>query len=74
MIQDYRLRGMENANTFGIEYLPHHFKELAMQTPVIRIALRYSSISNPVSRLSNASQPTFLPRSIRMMPEKSSAS
>ena len=32
MIQDYRLRGIENANTFGIEYLPHHFKELAMQT------------------------------------------
>ena len=74
MIQDNRLRGIESANTFGIEYLPQHFKELAMQTPVIRIALRYSSISNPVSRLGNASQSTFLPRSIRMMPEKSSAS
>ena len=32
MIQDNRLRGIESINTFGIGYLPHHFKELAMQT------------------------------------------
>ena len=44
-----------------------------MQTLVIRIALRFRDF-NPVSVSGNASQSTFLPRSIRMMPAKSSAS
>ena len=32
MIKDNRLRRIESISTFGIGYLPHHFKELAMQT------------------------------------------
>ena len=32
MIQDNRLRGIESINIVGIGYLPHHLKELAMQT------------------------------------------
>ena len=32
MIQDNRLRRIESINIVGIGYLPHHLKELAMQT------------------------------------------
>jgi hypothetical protein len=48
VIEDDGLRGVEIAHPFGIKF-PRHLKNWRCNRSIMRIALKYSSISNTVS-------------------------